>query len=158
MISLKARDILNRTVLAAHDDWPLDRLAEFFADNSISGAPVVGDDEELIGVVSLTDLVRYTSLQLREWPVEQPHAYYQHPLQNHYAREELAALRIKGEPPLTVHDIMTPMVFQVGEDTPVQKVADTMIRGHIHRVFVTHDKKVVGIISALDMLKVVRDL
>jgi len=33
-----------------------------------------------------------------------------------------------------------------------------MVRGRIHRVLVTSRKKVVGIVSALDILQVVRDL
>ena len=44
------------------------------------------------------------------------------------------------------------------EDTPLQKVADTMIRGRIHRLLVTRGDKVTGIIAALDLLKVIRDL
>ncbi|MCP5420958.1 MAG: CBS domain-containing protein [Gammaproteobacteria bacterium] len=158
MLGLKARDILNRSILAVREDWPLDQLADFLADHHISGAPVISEEGELVGVVSLSDLVHYTSFQLREWPVEEPHSYYQHPLHNHYAREELAKLRIKCEPPLTVHGIMTPMIFQVSEDTPVAEIADTMIRGHIHRLFVTHEGRVIGIISALDVLKIVRDM
>jgi signal-transduction protein with cAMP-binding, CBS, and nucleotidyltransferase domain len=32
-----------------------------------------------------------------------------------------------------------------------------MIKGHIHRIFVTRDKQVVGVLTAFDMLKVIRD-
>ena len=37
-------------------------------------------------------------------------------------------------------------------------VADTMLKGRIHRVFVTRDRKLVGIVTALDMLQVIRDI
>jgi CBS domain-containing protein len=50
------------------------------------------------------------------------------------------------------------MIFQVTEDTSVQQVADLMLKNRIHRVFVTRDEKVVGIISTPDMLKVIRDM
>jgi CBS domain-containing protein len=53
---------------------------------------------------------------------------------------------------------MTPMIFQVTEDTPVQQVADMMIKNRIHRVFVTREEKVVGIISTPDILKIIRDM
>jgi len=53
---------------------------------------------------------------------------------------------------------MTPMIFQVTEHTPVQEVADMMIKNRIHRVFVTRNEKVIGIISTPDMLKVIRDI
>jgi len=57
-----------------------------------------------------------------------------------------------------VRDIMTPMIFSVSENTSVQEVADVMLKRRIHRVFVTRDGKLAGIVTALDMLKVIRDL
>jgi CBS domain-containing protein len=58
----------------------------------------------------------------------------------------------------TVDDLMTPMVFDVSEDTPLQTVAETMLKGRIHRVLVTHKNHLVGIITALDLIRVIRDL
>jgi CBS domain-containing protein len=37
-------------------------------------------------------------------------------------------------------------------------MADTMIQGRIHRLVVTRDDAVVGIVSTLDMLKALRSL
>ena len=53
---------------------------------------------------------------------------------------------------------MTPMIFQVTEDRPVQQVTDMMIKNRIHWIFATRNEKVVGIISTPDMLKVIRDM
>jgi CBS domain-containing protein len=44
-----------------------------------------------------------------------------------------------------------------GEAT-IQQAADRMIKGRIRRRFVTRDEKIVGVITSLDMLRVVRDL
>ena len=52
---------------------------------------------------------------------------------------------------------MTPMIFKVTEDTPLREVAHIMISNRIHRLFVTREEKVVGIIATPDMLKVIRD-
>jgi CBS domain-containing protein len=57
-----------------------------------------------------------------------------------------------------VGDIMTPLVFSVAEDATVQEVAAAMITGRIHRVFVTRAGALVGIISAMDLLPLVRDM
>ncbi len=156
MINLTAKDLMVAEIMAARADWPLDRLAEFLTDNYISGAPVVSEEEELIGVVSLTNIVRHDSFHAHDGGDDIPD-YYLRGLENRYAREEIAALGLKPELAATVRDIMTPMIFEVGEDTPVTAVADVMVRGHIHRVFVTRDRKIVGIITALDMLQVIRD-
>ena len=53
---------------------------------------------------------------------------------------------------------MTPMIFRVDEDAGVKEIADMLIRGGIHRVFVTEGSKLTGIITALDLLKVVSAL
>ena len=56
-------DIMRSEVLAAGADWSLETLGDFLIDNSISGAPVTNQDDELVGVVSLTErlAVRTTS-------------------------------------------------------------------------------------------------
>lgn len=157
MNTLTAKDIMNTEILLAQADWSLDRLAEFFIDNYISGAPVISRDEELVGVVSLTDIVRYTSFHTQETQQDNVHDYYLRGLESRYALEDIAALGLKPESMATVRDIMTPLIFDVQEDTPVKTIADAMIRGHIHRLFVTRGKQLVGIITALDMLRMIRD-
>ncbi|MEN8245821.1 MAG: CBS domain-containing protein [Thermodesulfobacteriota bacterium] len=147
---------MNVNVLAAKPDWSIHHLAEFFMEKCISGAPVQSDAGIPIGVVSLTDIVHHETQpeKDRQWP----HDYYLHGLERRYAREEAGAFQIEAEPDVTVRDIMTPLIFQIPEDTPLQRVADTMIKNHIHRVFVTRDDRVVGIISTADMLKVIREM
>ncbi len=49
---------------------------------------------------------------------------------------------------------MTPVVHSVTENASVDSVARLMTRKHIHRVIVRRGRKVAGIISALDVLRV----
>lgn len=151
-------DVMQTDVLAAAGDWSLEQLADFLVDNGISGAPVVAANDKLVGVVSLTDIVRQNRLQDQNPGREDTHDVYLFDLERRMGREELREMHIQVESPVQVHDIMTPMIFSVSEDTAVQEVADTMLKGRIHRVFVTRDGKLSGIVTALDMLKVVRDL
>jgi len=156
MIKLTAKHIMNTKVLTAEPDWSVSRLAEFFMENCISGAPVESDTGTPIGVVSLTDIVHHETQSEKDndWP----HDYYLRTFNRQYARQEAEGFRIKAEPSTTVRDIMTPVIFQVSEDTPVQQVAGMMIKNYIHRVIVLRDEKVVGIISTPDMLKIIRDM
>ena len=156
MKELTAKHVMNTKVLAADPDWSVNRLAEFFMENCISGAPVQSSTGTPIGVVSLTDIVHHETQPEKddEWP----HDYYLHTFNRQYARQEAEGFRIEAEPFTTVRDIMTPVIFQVSEDTPVQQVADMMIKNYIHRVIVLRDEKVVGIISTPDMLKIIRDM
>ncbi len=156
MQGLTAKHVMISKVLVADPGWSINRLAEFFMQNCISGAPVQTRDGPLMGVVSLTDIVhnRTQSEKDRDWP----HDYYLHALERKYALEEVAGFQVESEPSTTVRDIMTTTIFKVNEDTQVQAVAEMMIRNHIHRVVVIRDEKVAGIISTPDMLKIIRDM
>ena len=151
-------DVMRSEVLAAEADWSLDTLAEFLVDNSISGAPVTAADGELVGVVSLTDIVRQNSMTDSAPGADAAHDVYLYELERHMSREDIKVFHAEYESPVQVRDIMTPMIFRVSEDTRIQEVAETMLKGRIHRVFVTRDSKLVGIVTALDMLQVIRDL
>ena len=151
-------DVMQREVLAVDAGWSLEELADFLVDNSISGAPVVAEDNELVGVVSLTDIVRQNRLQEHGSGGQDTHDVYLFELDRQMGKDELRELHIQYETPVMVRDIMTPMIFSVNEDTSVQAVAETMLKGRIHRVFVTRDNRLNGIITALDMLKIIRDM
>lgn len=151
-------DVMQREVLAVEADWSLEQLADFLVDNAISGAPVTAADGRLVGVVSLTDIVRQNRLPDQGTDGGDTHDVYLFDLDRRMSREEMRELHIRFESPVQVRDIMTPMIFSVSEDTGVREVADTMLKGRIHRVFVTRDGRLSGIVTALDMLKVIRDL
>ena len=157
MKNFTAKHVMNPNVLVAESDWSVNHLAEFFMENCISGAPVQSNAGIPIGVVSLTDIVHHETQT--EKGRQGPHDYYLHVLERQYGnRGEDVAFQIEAEPDLMVRDIMTPTIFQVSEDTTVQRVADVMIKNLIHRVFVTNKDKIVGIISTPDMLKTIRDM
>ena len=46
-------------MICVNGNMDLCGLAKLFIDNKISGAPVVDDNDKLIGVVSLTEVVRH---------------------------------------------------------------------------------------------------
>ena len=54
---LEAQDLMNPDVLTVPEDMSVRELAAFLLDNQISGAPVVHSNDELVGVVSMTDIV-----------------------------------------------------------------------------------------------------
>ncbi|MEN8763872.1 MAG: CBS domain-containing protein [Thiogranum sp.] len=149
--------IMQCDVLSVEDSWPLHRLARFLTDNQISGAPVTSDDGELIGVVSLTDIVRYDSMPENRAEVHDTHEYYLHTLEMQVTQEEATSFHVEQESSATVRDLMTPMIFEVDENASIEEAADTMVKGHIHRLFVTNNKKISGVITALDMVEYLRN-
>jgi CBS domain-containing protein len=158
MKKLVAKDIMNTNVLSVGMDWSLEQLADYLVENSISGVPVTSDEGKLLGVVSMTDIVRYRSMPLTEDRPDDTHEYYSYSPERRYSPEEVENSRIEAESLVTVRDIMTFITFNVDEDTTIQQVADAMLRGNIHRVLVTRDDVLVGIITTMDMLKAIKDL
>jgi len=158
MKELTAKDIMTPAVLQARADWSVHRLAEFLVENSISGAPVISEDGKLIGVVSSTDIITNDTIPENDPESFGPHEYYRHNLEHRYAKVEISSFTIGGEPLTTVGDIMTPLIFKVGENASLKQTADIMIKNRIHRIFVTRAERIVGIISSADMLKVIRDM
>ena len=157
MKDLRAKDLMTPDPMVVRDDWSVGRLTEALLSRSISGAPVVTERGKLLGVVSLTDVTRSGQVSPSQGDSEHVHDYYQQALERHFGREEARGMSVHAEPEVSVADIMTPMVFEVSEDARVSEIAEVMTNGHIHRVFVTNKGKLTGVISALDMVRLLRD-
>jgi CBS domain-containing protein len=149
---LSAGDLMSRDPVVVPADLTVGEALELFAAREISGAPVRGDDGKLVGVVSLADIARACGeggdlefdrsnplFAVREWG-------------EHFEPGEFAGLHLSDES-RTVADVMTPVVTTVAEETPVRGVARTMLDAHIHRVVVVRDGVPVGVISSLDLLR-----
>jgi CBS-domain-containing membrane protein len=63
-------------------------------------------------------------------------------------------LRVEQVDRTVVRDIMTPVVFSVAPDCPVQRVVRDMLALRVHRLFVVDSSGVlVGVVSAMDVLR-----
>jgi CBS domain-containing protein len=155
MATLLARDVMTTDVATVGEDWSLEQLARFLVDRSISGAPVVTPYGKLVGVVSVTDLARAQTGA--EAPAE-IHDFFAKSFDSGFSLspDELQDLHIAKESGRRVRDIMTPAVFEVSEDASIPEIAEMMVRGRIHRVFVLRDRAVAGVVSALDLIKLLR--
>lgn len=150
-----AKDLMTTDVKTVEADWPVDRVAQFLIDHEISGAPVV-QDGQLVGVISLTDIARYSSTA-GDPASKEPASFYRSELEASYAEEDLDNLRVSQGGETTAEHVMTPQIYDVNEHTSIQQVAQVMHRSGIHRVFVTTNGEVRGVITAMDMLQVVAE-
>ena len=144
-----ARDIMSREVIAVSSSMDLRDLAKLFLEKGITGAPVVDDNGDLAGVVSQTDLVYYNMTRDDELVIDS--SFYQTARME--GRHIPRGFQIEDTNTACVGDAMTPVVHSVTERASVETVARMMTRQHIHRVIVRNGRKVTGVISALDVLK-----
>jgi CBS domain-containing protein len=161
---ITAADVMNPRVLTVREDMTVRELAHFLVDHDISGAPVVDEDGKLVGVVSVTDITLALAEDSEdgeegedgedeedeEEDDDLPGDFFRHEWTQGLSREKVAELQL--EDAIEVREIMTPEVHTVPEEMPIPDVAELMIGTHIHRLLVTREEKVVGILSTSDLL------
>lgn len=154
MAQKTAADIMQHEVLTVEPGTPIQQVAEFLIAEGISGAPVVDDEGSIIGVVSLTDIAIHEAMPEREGPRESRATYFRLAEESGLTDSELLNFRLDDlAGAATAADIMTAAVYEVQEDTPAEDVAGMMLTSEIHRVIVTRDEKLVGIVSSMDLLQ-----
>ncbi len=146
-------ELMSKNVLCVYEGWTIQRLAEFFLKNNISGAPVIASDHELVGVVSISDIFRFENADDETKSEALRRCYRDSTGIDIASRADLLEWSKSSQSSCTVHQIMANHVISVNTDSKLSDVSATMIKNDIHRVFVTADEKIVGIVSALDVLR-----
>lgn len=152
-MTVLAHEIMTPSIKAVPQSWTMDRLARFLTDNEITGSPVTDETGEIVGIATLKDITEF------RWNASRSESDARMtPEEEHEARRlRMAIFEEMGKVPVEVRDIMTPIVLSVDEQTPVRDIADIMMREHLHRIFITRDEKITGIVTTYDMLKLISD-
>jgi predicted transcriptional regulator len=148
------KDLMNPDIMTVADEMTTDELARYLVEREISGAPVVDSQGHLIGVVSMTDIGRSLA-EPSDLTSSRSSSFYRDDVD--LTLEDLGQ-RYVEERAVTVRDVMTPTIHQVSVTASVAEVARIMVEQHIHRLVVTQGKEPVGIITSMDLLKMIADL
>jgi CBS domain-containing protein len=140
-----ARDIMRENVVTVTPQMTLKEVAKLFSRRGISGAPVVGTEGKLIGVISQTDLIE----QNPEPSPLQPSTRRR----RNDADAKASATRRRSPSERRVEHAMTPYGVSLEEDTPVRELARQMLAKRIHRVVITRAGEICGIVTSMDMLR-----
>jgi CBS domain-containing protein len=113
-------------------DTTLDEVAEVFAQNGISGAPVVDGRGRMIGVISQTDLVRVAALSSA----------------HHHAFGGYTARHVMTHEPVTAR-----------ADLPLGAAVRRLEEHGVHRLVIVADDGAtpIGIVSVSDLLPLLED-
>lgn len=149
---LRARDVMTRDMIVVGPDTSLLDIHRLFLEEEIHGAPVVDEEDQVLGVVSTIDLVRAT----RDRADDAGTSMYYHdgvasPGLDWSELAEDAEERVKS---LTAADVMTRELVRVSPEASLAEVARTMLAQHVHRVLVIAQGNLVGVITAFDLLRV----
>lgn len=142
---LTVREIMTPEVITVTPETPLADAARILVERRISGLPVTGEDDKLVGVVTEADFLSAMGI-----PFHHPtHSVWQ-TLENMFRHPPRTA-----DMPSTVADIMVEHVVSINEDKTLQDVIEQMKKYHIKRVIVTDDKELVsGIITRSNLVQV----
>jgi len=145
------KDLMNPDIMTVDDEMTTEELARYLIEREISGAPVVDSQGQLVGVVSMTDIGRNMA-EPSEFATSRESDFYR----DDQTLEDLGQ-RYVEERAVTVRDVMTPVIYQVPLTASVADVARIMVEKHIHRLVVTQGKEPVGIITSMDLLKLLAE-
>jgi CBS domain-containing protein len=150
-----AKDIMQTQVVSVGSDDPLPSVYRLFADEEISGAPVVDESGTVVGVVSIRDLIRATRDDQESSFVDSN--YFRDGSFNAGASCLMSGDDFEGTlSQRVVSEVMTAGVIAVAPDTPVSEIAKTILSDRIHRVLVVERRRdkdaLVGLISLFDLV------
>ncbi len=138
-VTLKARNVMRHGELfTVRPETSVDDLERMLVEHGISGAPVVNEADELVGLVSQRDIIELVHKGLTE------HRNYYKNLD-----ERLRSKKVK--------EIMKVRLHTVTPDTDLSTVTKILRTHHIHRVPVVEGKRLVGIVTTLDLIRPFED-
>ncbi|MEQ8690728.1 MAG: CBS domain-containing protein [Pseudomonadales bacterium] len=128
MKSVKAKDYMTTRLVSFHEKTNVVEAMSLFLENSISGAPVIDDEGNMVGILSEVDLMQVI-------------------VQDSYYDESIGI----------VGDYMRREVDTIDPDMDIYTLAEKFIKEHRRRFPVVSNGKLVGQISRRDVLRAARD-
>ena len=142
-------ELMNSDVVSARPGMTVAEVRNLLATRGISGAPVVEASGKILGVVSQSDLVRQTE---QRTTVGESGRFFT----NVDDYRDLANLpRDLSDAP--VESVMTKEVYTVPRDSSAAVGASIMRERKVHRLLVTDQGVLVGVVTSLDLLRVVEE-
>lgn len=170
----RVRDIMQTEVVSVRPDTTVRDLVRLLAKQRIGGVPVLGEQDELIGIVTTTDLVRLAAdaaagplddLLSRLAPGSEGRADDLLSFLGSDAwgdAESLAPVgkAADGEEEVAyeeyqVRDLMRSAPHVVRPEASIDELARVLLQGRIHRAPVVDGGRLVGIVTTFDVLRAV---
>jgi len=147
---LTAQDIMTRDVITVRQDMSVRELAQLLSDKKISGAPVIDDQGNLIGIVTENDLVD----QKKKVHIPTVMALFDSFV--FLENPERLEKDLKKMSAATVGDICTGKVITAKTDTPLDELATTMSEKNVHTLpILDQEGNLAGVIGKSDIIRTI---
>ena len=146
--SLCVADLMTRKTTTVKKTDDLSSAISTMAAQSLTAVPVVDGEENICGVLSTSDLMTLTSeLQCNVSIL---------PVVTDCVRKVLTNALADDIEDREVSNLMTSSILTAASDMPVQQASRLMVENSIHHLpVIDAKKKIVGIISAMDVVRAV---
>jgi len=148
---MKVKDIMTNKVLTVNKNMTVKEFVRIMEENKIAGAPVVDDNGNLIGIISVADVIKRSNYINKELAhcedcVELDPTTGMIEIHKYYTDELFEK---------NIGCLMTPKekIISVSPDDDVETVAERFVETPVHRLLVMKDNKIVGIVSTKDVMK-----
>jgi len=142
-------ELMNPDVVCATPDMSVAQVGRLLAERGVSAAPVVGPQGQVLGIITQHDLVRHAA---RRMTVAEAGRF----VTDDRGYEEIERLPADLSSTL-VEKVMHQPVYGVDRRSSVAVAANIMRERRVHRLVVTERGRLVGVISALDLMRVVEE-
>jgi len=138
-----ARGLMTANPVSINEHATLQDAAAILTKRNISAAPVINDAGRPIGVLSRTDIIRFSS-GVPDAPL----------MLGDFINEAITLSAPAHLNSVLVQQVMTPGILSVDLDASLAEVCEKLLAGKVHRLFVIDvDGALVGVISVLDALR-----
>ncbi len=141
---MKARDVMVSPIITVRPDCAVVDVARLFLERNISGAPVVTDAGEVVGIIAEGDLIFRSEIG-----TERPHPDWFRQM----AREDLLASEYVKARGRFVKDVMQRDVITASPEATLNEICALMENNSIKRVLIASNGELVGIVTRSNILQ-----
>ena len=145
----RVHELMNPDVVCARPDMTAGQTLKLLVDHDVADAPVVGDEGQILGIISQAALLRHIEVPVT---AEQTGRFFS----DDEAYQDIAATP-DHQTATPVEKVMTTKMHPVTRETGVAVAANLMRELQLHRLFVTDHGRLVGVITSLDLMRIVEE-
>jgi CBS-domain-containing membrane protein len=148
LTALTAEDLMSREVITVPTGMSLRGAALLLTRAHVSGAPVVDERGQCVGVLSTSDFLKLAGGAA-------PHSTHR----TSCVCAEWQVMELSNVPEDVVQHYMTPDPVTIPPETVLPELARCMLDAHIHRVIVVDSqRRPLGVVSSTDVLAAVASM
>ena len=151
---MKIENAMKKDVIKFNEMDKIVDVAQSFRDNKISGAPVVDENNKVVGVISEGDIMRLLEVHSPKINLilPAPLDLIELPVRMKYELDEIAEdMQRAGS--TVIDQIMTKKVVKIGPDASISDAAELMDSHKVKRLPVVNDDgKLIGIVTRGDII------